>query len=190
MPFAGQNAERSQSVGAPLVGALRRAKRREKPIGRGTPCGCPSQAQTPRTVQIIMRYRKFSTSLATGGRFLVRKRLTIGRGAPCGRPSWAIVTSEFRCDCPVPRAPPWIKGVKGVLRAPSRPFVDQKVLKVFSAPLRGPPWIKGFQDVLHAPPWIKGVKGVLRAPSRPFVDQKVLKVFSVPLPGPPWIKRC
>ena len=164
VPFAGPNAERRQSVGAPLVGALRRAKRREKTIGRGTPCGCPSQGkrrektigrgtpcgcpsqdktprtvqiivryrkfstslatggrflvlkrmtigrgtpcgcpsqgQTPRTVQIIVRYRKFSTSLATGGRFLVLKRMTIGRGAPCGRPSWAIVASEFRCDCP------------------------------------------------------------------------------------------
>ena len=55
VPFPGQNAERRQLVGAPLVGALPRAKRREK---------------------------------------------TIGRGAPCGRPSWAIVTSEFRCDCP------------------------------------------------------------------------------------------
>ena len=103
------------------------------------------------------------------------------------------------------RGPPWIKGVKGVkgvLRAPSRPFVDQKVLRCSprpSAALRGS---KVFQDV----------KG-LRAPSRPFVDQKVLrcspcpscpsvdrdvllplrgskgfKMFSVPLRGPPWIK--
>ena len=46
-----------------------------------------------------MRYRKFSTSLATGGRFLGRKK-TIGRGAPCGRPSSAILASELRCDCP------------------------------------------------------------------------------------------
>ena len=132
--------------------SLLRSKRREKPIGRGTPCGCPSQAQTPRTVQIIMRYRKFSTSLATGGRFLVRKRLTIGRGAPCGRPSWAIVTSEFRCDCPVPRAPPWIKGVKGFLRAPSRPFVDQKVLRCSpcpSAALRGSKSFKMFSTPLR-----------------------------------------
>ena len=74
--------------------------RKRLTIGRGTPCGCPSQGKTPRTVQIIGRYRKFSTSLATGGRFLGRKKKTIGRGAPCGRPSWAIVASEFRCDCP------------------------------------------------------------------------------------------
>ena len=55
--------------------------------GRGAPCGRPSQAITPRTVQIVVRYREFSTSLATGGRFLGRKKKTIGRGAPCGRPS-------------------------------------------------------------------------------------------------------
>ena len=45
------NAERRQSVGAPLVGALLTpcgAKRREKTIGRGTPCGCPSPGQTPK----------------------------------------------------------------------------------------------------------------------------------------------
>ena len=68
--------------------------------GRGAPCGRPSQGKTPRTVQIIVRSRKFHTSLATGGRFLGRKKKTIGRGAPCGRPSWAIVASEFRCVCP------------------------------------------------------------------------------------------
>ena len=68
--------------------------------GRGTPCGCPSSGHNPRglpelvgaplvgaqghrrrTVQIVVRYRKFHTSLATGGRFLGRKKKTIGRGA-------------------------------------------------------------------------------------------------------------
>ena len=49
--------------------------------GRGAPCGRPSQGITPRTVQIVVRYRKFQTSLATGGRFLGRKKKTIGRGA-------------------------------------------------------------------------------------------------------------
>ena len=49
--------------------------------GRGAPCGRPSQGITPRTVQIVVRYRKFHTSLATGGRFLGRKKKTIGRGA-------------------------------------------------------------------------------------------------------------
>ena len=68
--------------------------------GRGAPCGRPSQGITPRTVQIVVRYRKFSTSLATGGRFLGRKKKTIGRGAPCGRPSSAILASELRCVCP------------------------------------------------------------------------------------------
>ena len=66
-------------VGAPLVGARLRAKRLEKTIGRGTPCGCPSLGKTPRTVQIVVRYRKFHTSLATGGRFLGRKKKV---GAP------------------------------------------------------------------------------------------------------------
>ena len=37
-------------------------------------------------MQIVVRYRKFSTSLATGGRFLGRKMKTIGRGTPCGCP--------------------------------------------------------------------------------------------------------
>ena len=54
--------------------------------GRGAPCGRPSQGITPRTVQIVVRYRKFQTSLATGGRFLGRKMKTIGRGTPCGCP--------------------------------------------------------------------------------------------------------
>ena len=58
--------------------------------GRGAPCGRPSQGITSRTVQTVVRYRKFSTSLATGGRFLGRKKKTIGRGAPCGRPSQGI----------------------------------------------------------------------------------------------------
>ena len=41
---------------------------------------------------------------AAGQLHQIRKNLVrlpeSGRGAPCGRPSWAIVTSEFRCDCP------------------------------------------------------------------------------------------
>ena len=77
--------------------------RKKKTIGRGAPCGRPSQGKTPRTVQIVVRYRKFQTSLATGGRFLGRKKKTIGRGAPCGRPSSAILASELRCVCPVPK---------------------------------------------------------------------------------------
>ena len=48
VPFPGQNAKRRQTVGAPLVGALPRAKRQEKTNGRGTPCGCPFQGKTPR----------------------------------------------------------------------------------------------------------------------------------------------
>ena len=69
--------------------------------GRGAPCGRPPQGITPKTVQIVVRYRKFQTSLATGGRFLGRKKKTIGRGAPCGCPSSAILASELRCVCPV-----------------------------------------------------------------------------------------
>ena len=121
VPSPGHTAERRQSVGAPLVGALPRAKRREKTIGRGAPCGCPSQGKTPRTVQIIVRSRKFLRSLATGGRFLGRKKKTIGRGAPCGRPSWAIVASEFRCNCPgellVPLTRSDLRGINGAIPA-------------------------------------------------------------------------
>ena len=68
--------------------------------GRGAPCGRPSQGITPRTVPIVVRNRKFSTSLATGGRFLGRKKKAIGRGASCGCPSSAILASELRCVCP------------------------------------------------------------------------------------------
>ena len=50
--------------------------------GGGAPCGRPPQGITPQTVQIVMRYRKFQTSLATGGRFLGRKKKTIGSGRP------------------------------------------------------------------------------------------------------------
>ena len=77
--------------------------------GRGAPCGRPSQGITLRTVQIVVRYRKFHTSLATGGRFLGRQEKTIGRGAPCGRPSSAILASELRCVCPAapPAQPRW-----------------------------------------------------------------------------------
>ena len=60
-----------------------------------------------------------------------------------------------------------LRGQKGVLRDPSRPFADQR--KVFSASLRV----------------LRGQKGVLRDPSRPFADQR--KVFSAPLRGQ---KRC
>ena len=159
VPFSRQNAERRQSVGAPLVGALPRAKRREKTIGRGTPCGCPSQGQTPRTVQIIVRNRKFSTSFATGGRFLVLKRLTIGRGAPCGRPLWAIVASESKCDCPVPRAPPpgqlhQIR--KNLVRLPESGR---------GAPCGRPSWaIVASESRCDCP--------ILRAPPRPSADKK------------------
>ena len=73
--------------------------------GRGAPCGRPSQGITPGTVQIVVRYRKFHTSLATGGRFLGRQKKTIGRGAPCGRPSSAILASELRCVCPASSPP-------------------------------------------------------------------------------------
>ena len=63
--------------------------------GRGTPCGCPSQDITPGTVQIVVRYRKFSTSLATGGRFLGRKMKV---GAPLVGalpPLWAPFVGYF-----------------------------------------------------------------------------------------------
>ena len=116
--------KRRQLVGAPLVGALRRLLWRPNldaialgtgqgnciklgqnhvrlpESGRGAPCGRPSQGITLGTVQIVVRYRKFSTSLATGGRFLGRKKKTIGRGAHKGRPSSAILASELRCVCP------------------------------------------------------------------------------------------
>ena len=63
--------------------------------GRGAPCGRPSQGITPRTVQIVVRYRKFSTSLATGGRFLGRKKKV---GAPLVGalpPLWAPFVGYF-----------------------------------------------------------------------------------------------
>ena len=41
--------------------------------GRGAPCGRPSQGITPRTVQIVVRYRKFSTSWAMEAGFLAEK---------------------------------------------------------------------------------------------------------------------
>ena len=174
-----KNAERSQSVGAPLVGTLPRAKRREKAIGRGTPCGCPSHGKNAERSQSVEGHplwvpfpwqkrrekpigrgtpcgcpshgKNAERSQSVGAPLWVpfpwqkrrekpigrgtlvgalpwqkRREKPIGRGTPCGCPSWGIVTSEFTCDCAVPRAPPWIKGVKGVLRAPSRPFVDQR----------------------------------------------------------------
>ena len=67
------------------------------------------------------------------------------------------------------RAPSWIKGVQGVLRAPPSP---PRTKKVFSLPLRVPPWTKKvfsaplralrgqkkvFFAFLRAPSWIKGV---------------------------------
>ena len=89
--------------------------------GRGAPCGRPSQGKTSRTVQIIVRSRKFLRSLATGGRFLVLKGMTIGRGAPCGRPSSAILASEFRCNCPgellVPLTRSDLRGINGAIPA-------------------------------------------------------------------------
>ena len=115
-PFSGHNAENCADRIAlsqiPYVFGDWRPVSWPKNEGRGTPCGCPpppcgrpSQGIAPRTVQIVVRYRKFSTSLATGGRFLGRKKE--GRGTPCGcpprpcgRPSSAILTSELRCVCP------------------------------------------------------------------------------------------
>ena len=111
--------------------------------------------------------------------------------------------------------PPWTKGVAvAVLRAPPRPSVDKRCCrcrspcpsaalrgqKVLPLPFSAPPPLRG-------PPWTKGVAvAVLRAPPRPSVDkrccrcrspcpsaalrgQKVLPLpFSVPLRGPPWTK--
>ena len=166
-PFPGPNAERRQSVGAPLVGALRRAKRREKTIGRGTPCGCPSQGKTPRTGT-----KTIGTFFAApcGAGFLSgpnSERQTIGRGAPCG-PSFKVV---LRCGVRTYNA-------IGCSPRPSAALRGSKGVKVFSVPLRGPPWIKKGVKVFSAP---------LRGPPR---TKKVLKVFSVPLRGPPWIKGC
>ena len=89
-PFSGHNAwncaDRIALSQIPYVFGDWRPVSWPKNEGRGTPCGCPpppcgrpSQGIAPRTVQIVVRYRKFSTSLATGGRFLGRKKKV---GAP------------------------------------------------------------------------------------------------------------
>ena len=81
---------------------------------------------------------------------------------------------------------------KGVLRAPSRAFADQR--KVFFAPLRVPSRIKErcssrpFVVLRTAALRLRGSKkGVLRAPSRAFADQR--KVFFAALRGPSWTKK-
>ena len=101
-PFAGHTAERS----------------------RGTPCGCPSQGTTPGTVQTVVRYRKFHTSLATEGRFLGRKKKV---GAPLVGalpPLWAPFVGYF--------------GVRTKMRLPCPSWTK----KVFLVVLRGPSWTK------------------------------------------------
>ena len=114
-----------------------------------------------------------------------------GRGAPCGRPSWAIVASEFRCDCPedvcgqhwpvsrlilvfydhnlrwqrcspCPPRPSASSADKKVLRCSSCPFVDKEGLRCSPCP--------------------SAALRVLRG-------QKGVKVFFVPLRGPSRIKR-
>ena len=95
-----------------------------------------------------------------------------------------------------------LRGQKGVavavLRGPSRPFVDKKVLPLpFSAALRGPSWTKRCCRCRSSRPFValRGQKGVavavLRGPSWPFVDKKVLPLpFFAALRGPSWTKRC
>ena len=69
-----------------------------------------------------------------------------------------------------------LRGQKGVLRDPSRPFADQR--KVFSDPSR-PFRIK--ERCSPRPSASADKKGVLRDPSRPFADQR--KVFLTALRG-------
>ena len=107
---------------------------------------------------------------ATGARFLVRKRLTNCRGTlvgalprPLWRPSWAIVASEFRCDCPV-QLPGSVDIWRSLFNL-SRPFADQE--KVFSVPLRAPPCPSVDQKVLRSSPFPSvDQKGVPPRPSR------------------------
>ena len=91
-----KNAEnKRQSVGAPLVGALRglfwRPDSDAIALHRAQD-DCIQLGQDPRPYLIRAQLRKNR-----------RKRLTHGRGAPCGRPSWVILASGFRCDCPASR---------------------------------------------------------------------------------------
>ena len=110
-------------------------------------------------------------------------------------PSWpkeGVLRGPSRLFVDKKRCSSWsfvaLRGSKeGFLRGPSRPFVDQQ--KVFFVPLRDSSWIKRrFSSCPFAT--LRGSKeGFLRAPSRLFVDQK--KVFFVVLRGPSWIKkRC
>ena len=103
---------------------------------------------------------------------------------------------------------------KGVLRVPSRPFVDQRGSRCSPRPsvssadkkgvLRAPPCPsvdkKGVlrappcpsvdkKGVLRAPPWTKGVQGVLRAPPCPPRTKKRCSSRSfAPLRGSKWFK--
>ena len=108
--------------------------------------------------------------------------------APAGR----IGPSPARFSCPTPKisggdlqmvffaALSVLRGLnRGVLRGPSRPFVDKRKLQSplqFSAALR----------VLRGQRCCRCK--VLRGPSWPFVDKKVLHVLRV-LRGPSWTKR-
>ena len=106
-----------------------------------------------------------------------------------------------------------LRGKKGVLRVPSRPFADQRCSlvpylalrggsKVFFASLRDPSWIKrcSSRRILRDPSRIKGVLwspiwpfadqrcssrpfATLRGPSRPFADQRCSLVPYLALRG-------
>ena len=146
-PSPGQNAERRQSVGAPLVGALPRAKRREKTIGRGAPCGCPPQVKrrektigrVPSPGQNAERRQSVGAPLVGALPRSKRREKTIRRGTPCGRPPQGQ-NAERRQSV----GAPLVGALRGLLW---RPNLD--AIALFPAPLRGPSWSKKMFSVAN-----------------------------------------
>ena len=203
-----------ESVGAPLVGALRGLLWRPN-LDAIALFSLPLRAPS-RTKKGFLRApsRPFADKkgvLPAPSCPFVDKMVL--RCSPC--PSAALRGQKV---LPLPysvplRGPPWTKGVAvAVLRVPPRPSVDKRCCRCRSprpsAALRGQKVLPlPFSASLRGPPWTKGVAvAVLRAPPRPSVDkrccrcrtpcpsaalrgQKVLPLpFSVPLRGPPWTK--
>ena len=137
--------------------------------------------------------RPFATLRDPSRPFADKKMLQLPFFVALRGPSWTKGCCS--CSCRSSWSFVALRGQKevavAVLRDPSRPFADKKMLQLpFFVVLRGPSWTKGCCSCRSS--WsfeaLRGQKevavAVLRDPSRPFADKKMLQLpFLAPLRG-------
>ena len=165
------------------MGALLRAKHREKTIGP-VPAAhfiLPISAPNVAAAQITAHPPNPPKSQF--------------RQTPLSNQGNCIKLGQTHVSLPESVGAPLVGALRGLLW---RPNLD--AIALFSLPLRGQEGSKMFSVPLRGPPWTK--KGFLRAPSRPFADKKgilpapsraivasELRCNCPVLPAPPWTRR-